>query len=257
MGKVGRRAVRQVLPELKAELKPDLTIANAENAAHGKGITPKTLRELMEAGVDFMTSGNHVWDRQEAFDCFNDPELSGKLIRPANWPGDVPGQGSKMLTVGTKNVLVINLLGRVFGKNLVDDPFRAFDELLKTAIAPKPDLVLVDFHAEATSEKQAFGWHAAGRVGAVWGTHTHVPTADARLLADTGTAYITDIGMCGYRDGIIGVSRESALPHYFRGLPMKMEVPEAGEATVNTILIETDGRGQAQSISQIIKNLTI
>jgi metallophosphoesterase (TIGR00282 family) len=256
VGRIGRRALAGVLPDLKTEHAPDLVIANVENAAHGRGISLKSLREIKEAGVDFMTTGNHIWDNKEAWDCFADPELSGMLIRPANWPEGVPGKGAKMLTVGTKNVLVLNFLGRVHSKYLVNDPFRAFDDLLKSQVSPKPDIVLVDFHAEVTAEKNAFGLYADGRATAVWGTHTHVQTNDARILP-AGTAYITDLGMCGFRNGVIGSSPESALPVYTRGMPIRMEVPERGEALVNAILIETDSSGQAQGITPLVKSISI
>jgi len=257
VGKIGRKAVKEALPLLKDEHKPDLIIANAENAAHGRGVTPSVLKELLDMGIDFMTSGNHVWDKKEAVDCFNDPKLSDKIIRPANYPLGVPGKGSKMLTVGTKNVLVINLLGRVLMKSGVDDPFRAFDEELKNYLSPKPSIILVDFHAEASSEKQAFAWYVKDRATAVWGTHTHVLTADARVFPDNGPAYITDLGMCGARDGIIGFDRELAMPHYLNALPMKSDIPVEGEAIVNAILIECDGKGKALDIKTINKTITI
>ncbi|MBN1585337.1 YmdB family metallophosphoesterase [Candidatus Uhrbacteria bacterium] len=257
VGKIGRKAVRKALPKLKDEFGPDLTIANVENVAHGKGITPDTLREIMDMGVDFMTSGNHVWDKRESFDCFADPAISPKLIRPANYPAGVPGAGAKLLTVGTKNVLVVNLLGRVMMKTGVDDPFRTFDRILTEWPSPKPQVVLVDFHAEATSEKAAFGWHVQGRATAVWGSHTHVMTADARILPEIGPAFITDIGMCGIRDGIIGFSRETALPHYLTSLPMRTEIPDGGEAIVNAIVIETDGQGRSLGIETVIRTVTV
>ena len=256
VGKIGRKAVKEMLPQLKDEHDPDLIIANAENLAHGRGITQKVLHEMLDAGIDFMTSGNHIWDKKDAFDCFADPDLSDKIIRPANYPEGVPGKGAKMLTVGTKNVLVINLLGRVLMKSLVDDPFRTFDEILKKQVSPKPSIVLVDFHAEATSEKMAFGWYVKDRAAAVWGTHTHVLTADSRILPD-GPAYITDLGMCGYNDGVIGTSRETAMPHYLNAMPMRMEIPESGEAVINAIVIETNGKGQPQGIETINKTLNI
>lgn len=257
VGKIGRQAVKQALPQLRDEFRTDLIIANAENAAHGKGITPHVLRELLDAGVDFMTTGNHVWDKQEAFDCFSDPSLSDKVIRPANFPTGVPGRGSKMLTVGTKNILVINLMGRVMMKTGLDDPFRSFDEELKKYPSPKPAIVLVDFHAEASSEKQAFAWYVQDRATAVWGTHTHVMTADARVLSDRGPAYITDLGMCGLRDGIIGFDHEVALPHYLTGLPMKGEIPDTGEAMINAVVIETDGQGRSLGITAVNRPVTV
>jgi hypothetical protein len=255
MGRIGREAVKKVLPEIKAEHDPDLIIANAENLAHGKGVTADLLREMIAAGIDFFTSGNHVWDRQEIHDIFADRDLSARLIRPANYPPGTPGQGSKFLTIGTKNVLVLNLLGRIFSRVSGDDPFRTFDEVIKAHAHLKPSVILVDFHAEATSEKVALGWHAAGRVTAVWGTHTHVPTRDERVLPG-GTAYISDIGMCGARDGVIGVEQKAAVSHFLTQLPMQAETPTEGEAIVCGIVI-TEEQGRATDIQPLIKYINI
>lgn len=241
VGRPGRQALKQVLPQLKAELGPDLVIANAENLAHGKGVTVETLRELVDYGVDFFTSGNHVWDNKAGLNAWSEPDLRDRLIRPANYPACVGGHGSKLLTLGTKSVLVVNLLGRVFGKTLVDDPFRTFDDVLRAHAASPPSLVLVDFHADASSEKVAMGWHVAGRAAAVWGTHTHVPTADARVLPG-GTAYITDVGMTGFRDGVLGITKEPILANFKTGLPAAHELPDHGEAIVSAVLIEIEGR---------------
>lgn len=249
VSKIGREAVKKVLPELRAAHEPDLVIGNAENLAHGKGVTKDSLTDLLDAGVDFFTSGNHVWDKKDVFDVFSDPRLADKLIRPANYPPGTPGEGTKLLTVGTKNVLVINLLGRVFSKVLADDPFRAFDAALKEHAHRKPSFVLVDFHGDATSEKTAFGLYADGRAAAVWGTHSHVPTRDDRVLPG-GTAYITDVGMTGYRDGVIGVDRAEILRNFLTQLPVKHEIPDAGDAVANAVLITTDG-SRAASIEHL------
>ncbi|MEY4723668.1 MAG: hypothetical protein RLZZ324_1181, partial [Candidatus Parcubacteria bacterium] len=179
---IGIRAIKAVLPRLREAHQPDFIIANAENLAGGKGITPELLEDLMHAGVDFFTSGNHVFAKKQAFDVFSGARLNAKIIRPANYPPGTPGEGAKMLSVGTKNVLVINLMGRVHGPLLVDDPFRKLDEILKQFAHLRPNVILVDFHAETTSEKVALGWHADGRITALWGTHTHVPTRDERVL---------------------------------------------------------------------------
>jgi metallophosphoesterase (TIGR00282 family) len=173
--------------------------------------------------------------------------LADRVIRPANFPASVPGHGSKLLTLGTKSILVVNLLGRVFVKTLADDPFRTFDDVLRAHAAAHPSLVLVDFHAEATSEKIAMGWHVAGRAAALWGTHTHVPTADARILPG-GTAYITDVGMTGFKDGVIGITKEPILANFKTQLPVTHELPDRGEAIVSTVLIEIEGR-EAKSIT--------
>ena len=248
VGRIGREAVKQAIIELKQEHEFDLIIANAENLAHGNGVTADTLKEMVAAGVDVFTSGNHVWDKKEAMSIWADRDLGDRLLRPANYPPGVPGHGSKWLTLATKNVLVINLMGRVFGKVMVDDPFRSFDDVLRSHAAKGPAVVLVDFHAEATSEKVAFGWYAAGRAAAVWGTHTHVPTADARLLPG-GTAYLTDVGMAGYRDGVIGIEREPIISQFRTQLPATHEVPASGAAIVWAVIITVDGAGQATDIA--------
>ncbi|HTK04733.1 MAG TPA: TIGR00282 family metallophosphoesterase [Candidatus Eisenbacteria bacterium] len=249
VSRIGREAVKKVLPELKAAHDVDLTIGNAENLAHGKGVTTDSLNDLLNAGVDFFTSGNHVWDKKEVFDVFSDPRLANKLIRPANYPPGTPGEGSKLLSIGTKNVLVVNLLGRVFSKVLADDPFRTFDEILAQNAHRKPTVVLVDFHGDATSERVAFGWHADGRATAVWGTHTHVPTRDERILPG-GTAYITDVGMTGFRDGVLGVERPEIIRNFMTQLPVRHEIPESGEAVVNAVVITTDG-GRSTAIEHV------
>jgi hypothetical protein len=258
MGRPGREALKLALPELKAEFEPDLTIANVENLSHGKGVTVASLREMLVAGVDLFTSGNHVWDKKEVMTVLADRDLGDRLLRPANYPPSVPGRGAKSLTIGTKTVLVVNLMGRVFGKVLVDDPFRSFDDILRDHAASHPSVVLVDFHAEATSEKVAFGWHAAGRATAVWGTHSHVPTADARILpgADgqpSGTAYVTDVGMVGYRDGVLGLTKEPILANFRTQLPATHELPASGEAIVTATVIEVDAKGKATDIKTVQK----
>ncbi|MEY4744304.1 MAG: hypothetical protein RL272_249 [Candidatus Parcubacteria bacterium] len=255
VSKIGREAVKKVLPELKAAHAPDLVIGNAENLAHGKGVTRETLTELLDAGVDVFTSGNHVWDKKDVFDVFSDPRLADKLIRPANYPPGTPGEGAQLVAVGSKNVLIVNLLGRVFSRVLSDDPFRAFDALLKENAHRKPSVVLVDFHGDATSEKAAFGLYADGRATAVWGTHSHVPTRDDRVLAG-GTAYISDVGMTGYRDGVIGVDCAEIIRNFLTQLPVKHDIPDSGEAVVNAILITTDG-SKAATIEHLQRMVTV
>ena len=256
VGRIGREAVKRVLPELRDELSPDLVIGNAENLSHGKGVTIKAFQEMLDMGFDLMTSGNHIFRQQEVHKIFTDRRLKDKLMRPANYPPAAPGEGAKFLTVGAKNVLVLNFLGRVNGPVLVDDPFRALDDALAAHAHRKPSVILVDFHAETTSEKAAFGWYADGRVSAVWGTHTHVPTADARVLPG-GTAFITDVGMCGFRDGVIGVTKGPILTHFTTQLPVRHEVPNEGEAVVNAILITVGSDGKAEAIDHVQRTLLI
>lgn len=252
VAKIGRRALEDVLPRLREELQPDVVLANAENLAHGLGMTEKTMREVLHAGITCLTGGNHVWDKPEGVALLRDPATP--IVRPANYPTGAPGQGWKTLSVAGKSVLVINLLGRVFMKDLVDDPFRTFDEL---AAAHPADITVVDYHAETTSEKNAFGWHADGRATIVYGTHTHIPTADARLLPQ-GTAFVTDIGMTGARDTVIGVSAETVLPGYRTGIGARFVWPEAGIAWVHAVVVDIDDRTHRPTrIDRIYREVTI
>jgi metallophosphoesterase (TIGR00282 family) len=242
VGKPGRRAVAALVPALRDELRIDTVIANGENAAAGRGLTPKTADELFRGGVDIITSGNHIWDQREII-----PQLDAdaRIIRPANYPQDVPGRG--MTSVGSLTVL--NLMGRTFMYE-IDDPFRAADRLL--ADVPEGQTIAVDMHAEATSEKIAMAWYLDGRVAAVFGTHTHVPTADARLLPK-GTAFVCDLGMCGPRDSIIGVEPDAVLRKFLTGMPAKFTVPEKPQAVqFNAVLIDIDdATRRARSIERV------
>lgn len=216
VGKIGRKALAKILPQLKAEFSPDLVLANVENLAHGKGITLATVEEMLEAEIDFFTSGNHVFDKPEAKDVF--AKYGDKIIRPSNLPPDLPGAGSKILEVKGTPVLVINLLGQVFMEKQFDqgeitNPFHKLNELLGDPAVAQIKVRLLDFHAEATSEKRGMGLFADGRLSAVVGTHTHVSTADAQILRE-GTGYITDLGMTGAADSIIGVAPEGALGRF-------------------------------------------
>lgn len=248
VGKPGRRAIAKVLPEWKEQYEPDLVIANGENMAHGAGFTLSGFEEVRKAGVDFFTSGNHWAKKDEGMLLF-----AGKrhpIIRPANWVGNVPGQGYRVIEIGTAKVAVINLMGQTFMGEQLNSPFHALDEALD-AIGASVHVKIVDFHAEATSEKQAFGWYADGRVSAVIGTHTHVRTADARLLLK-GTAYVTDVGMCGMRDSVIGDERGSRIRQFLDQLPIKHEIEDHGAASVNGVVIEVDWKtGKALSIVRL------
>lgn len=237
MGKIGRRAVAQIVPSLKAEFEPDLILANAENAAHGIGFTSKILKELTDAGVQFFTSGNHVFAKPDAVPPLTDPTTI--IIRPANYPAGMPGVGFRIFEVGSRSVMVVNLMGRVFMKEELDCPFKKLDEILAGVDVKQLAAVIVDFHAEATSEKVAFGWYADGRVSAVLGTHTHVPTADAKILP-LGTAYVTDIGMVGAVDSVIGDAKAPIIDSFLNQTPFKLDIPEEGEVAVNAVLIDVD-----------------
>jgi len=255
VGRAGRGAVAQIIPQLQAEFAPDLIIANAENVAHGKGITRDTLKDLRDAGVGFFTSGNHVWSKPEAITLLTEEPTI--LLRPANFPDGAPGVGAKLLSIAEKSILVINLMGRVFMKEHLDCPFRTFDAILAQYQDNRPDAIIVDFHAETTSEKNAFGLYADGKVSAVLGTHTHIPTADDRVLPG-GTAYITDIGMVGVRDSVIGVERESIITNLMTQLPAKHQVAEHGLTVFNAVLLRIDeATGHAVEITRIQREVMV
>jgi len=242
IGKPGRKAVAGLLPSLREELELDLVIANGENAAAGRGLTPSTAQELFDAGVDVLTSGNHIWDQKEILTIIG---KESAILRPANYPPLAPGRG--VLT--QKGVMVLNLQGRTFMPE-IDDPFRAADAALE-GIDEKA-IIFVDMHAEATSEKQAMGRYLEGRVSAVVGTHTHVPTADARILPG-GTAYLTDVGMVGPRESIIGCDIESVLRRFTTGMPTRLPVADhGGPVQFNSVLVEVDpSTGKAQRIERV------
>jgi len=218
-------------------------VVNGENAAGGFGITAKIADELRRTGADVVTTGNHVWDQKQFVQEL--PELE-RVLRPDNYPPGAPGTGVAVLEADGERVLVMNLMGRLFLQD-IDDPFRAADAVL--AAHPDIRISLCDMHAEATSEKVAMGWYLDGRVSAVVGTHTHVPTADARVLPG-GTAYVTDVGMVGPRDGVIGVDKEAVLKRFLTGVPHRFEVAE-GPVTFNSVAISIDRlTGRAISISR-------
>ncbi len=244
VGRPGREAVRDMLPPLMHELAPHLVIVNGENAAGGFGLTSRIATELKHAGADVITTGNHVFDQREFVADL--PSLE-RVLRPHNLPPAAPGTGACVIEAGGETVLVINLMGRLF-MNDIDDPFRAADAAL--AEHPEIRIVFCDMHAEATSEKLAMGWYLAGRASAVVGTHTHVPTADARIL-EGGTAYVTDVGMVGPKDGIIGMDRKAVLQRFITAVPHRFEVAE-GPVTFNSVLIRISRlTGRATSIQRI------
>ena len=242
IGSPGRRAVKEVLPGLKQQYGIDFVIANGENVAGGLGLTLNTAEELFDAGVDVITSGNHIWAQKEIIP-YLDSEMP--ILRPLNYPPGVPGRG---YLVFENRIVVVNLIGRTFIGNF-DCPFRAMDKLL-AELSPKPAAVIVDFHAEATSEKMAMGRYLDGRVSAVLGTHTHVGTIDTQLLPQ-GTAYVTDIGMTGPVDSIIGDDTEAVLQRFLSMIPHRLTVGK-GKVTFNAILVKIDEEtGRATGIERI------
>jgi metallophosphoesterase (TIGR00282 family) len=248
VGRAGRDAVAAALPSLRSRLGAEFVVVNAENAAHGFGLTPEIARALFAAGADVLTLGNHAWDRREIV-----PYIEGepRLLRPFNYPPGTPGRGAGVFAVGRRKVLVVNAMGRLF-MDALDCPFRGIDALLAGhAIGRTVDAAVIDFHAEASSEKQSFACHVDGRVSLVVGTHTHVPTADAQILPH-GTAYQTDAGMCGDYDSVIGMQKEGATQRFVRKLPGERLAPAEGEATVCGVLVETDdATGLARRIAPL------
>ncbi|MBN2467293.1 MAG: TIGR00282 family metallophosphoesterase [Deltaproteobacteria bacterium] len=246
VGKSGRRAVAEALPRLLGSHKIDVIVANAENAAGGFGLTPRIRDELMSARIDLLTSGNHIWDKKDILELLDKED---GLLRPANYPDDVPGHGSAILHTKTgKRVGVINLSGRIFMEN-IDCPFQvALREVEK--IRKITPIIIVDFHAEATSEKEALGWFLDGRVSAVFGTHTHVQTADATILPK-GTAYITDVGMSGAFDSVIGFKKEIAIERFLTQVPIKFELAKKNIHLQGAIVSIDDETGESREIQRI------
>jgi metallophosphoesterase (TIGR00282 family) len=243
VGKPGRRIVREGLPSLKEQFQPLFTIANGENSAGGVGITPEIADELFGYGIDAMTLGNHAFQKKEIYEYLNSEKA---IVRPSNMPPRVPGKGWRLIERDGVKLAVVNLCGRVFLEGF-DDPFREIDRLLSEIPTRH---VLVDFHAEATSEKWAFGWYVDGRVTAVLGTHTHVPTADERVLPK-GTAWITDVGMTGPEDSVIGMSKEIILERFLTSLPARFEVAEEpGVISGVVVRVERD-TGRALEIRRV------
>jgi 2',3'-cyclic-nucleotide 2'-phosphodiesterase len=248
VGKPGRRAVSEALPKWKKEHKPDLILANGENMAHGSGFTVSGFEEVQSAGVDFFTSGNHWARKHDGMALFSNS--SKPIVRPANWVGDVPGVGYKVIEIGTTKVAIINLIGQIFMHEQHNSAFYKLDEVLDET-GSNVKVVIVDFHAEVTSEKVALAWHADGRASLVVGTHTHVPTADARILPQ-GTGFVTDLGMCGGSGGVIGDDRALRVQQFLDQLPAKHEVQEEGPMQVNAIIAEIDTKtGKTTAIERL------
>jgi len=249
-GQPGRRIAKEVLPGLVKEYSPELILANGENAAGGFGITPPLVEELLDLGINVLTSGNHVWDKKEILPYLAE-HADGRLLRPANYPSPAPGRGHYVgKTRSGIGYAVLSLQGRVFMPS-IDCPFRTADALLEE-IPPEVRIRIVDMHAEATSEKQAMGWYLDGRVTAVIGTHTHIITADERVLAQ-GTAYITDLGMTGPYDSVIGVDKQAIIQKFLHQIPARFEVAK-GDVRLSAVVIEADPEtGRALAIQRILR----
>lgn len=246
VGRPGRECVKALLPALKKQYKVDVTVANGENLASGAGFTEKTALEVFNCGVDLLTMGNHVWDRRESIEYL---EREKRIVRPLNYPPGAPGHGFVVYNVGDKKMAVINISGRVYMPAL-DCPFRAAEQAVAQLREITP-VILVDFHAEATSEKIAMGHFLDGRVSMVLGTHTHVQTADEKILPG-GTAYITDVGMTGPYESILGVEPGLIIRKFLTQMPVRFEVAKDPVCQLNGVVVEVDaGTGKAQNIERV------
>jgi metallophosphoesterase (TIGR00282 family) len=249
VGRAGRDAVAAALPDFRQRLRLDLVIVNAENASHGFGLAPEMARVLFEAGADVITLGNHAWDRREIIPYI---ATEKRVLRPINFPAGTPGAGSVLLTLADgRRALVINAMGRLFMEAL-DCPFRTTAEMLsRHKLGANVQAAVVDFHAEATSEKEAFGHTFDGRLSLVVGTHTHVPTADHQIL-EKGTGYMTDAGMCGAYDSVIGMAKAGAAERFWRKMPGERLQPAEGPVTLSGVFLETDdATGLARRIAPL------
>jgi 2',3'-cyclic-nucleotide 2'-phosphodiesterase len=246
VGRPGRRAVRERVPTLIKAEGIDLAIANAENAAGGMGVDIKSAEELFSSGVHVLTSGNHIWKKKEIFSYLDDHSY---LLRPENYPAGAPGRGWCEWQKDGRKALIVNVQGRVFMPNHVDDPFRAVDAIIDQH-GRHSRVIIVDMHAEATSEKNAMGWYLDGRVSAVYGTHTHIQTADERVLPG-GTAYITDLGMCGPFDSVIGIEKEVVIRGFLSQLPRRFEVAQDNVVLQGVIIDVDETSGRAQQIRRV------
>ncbi len=263
VGRPGREALARIVTKWRKQYSPDFIIANGENLAHGKGVTKKTFNEVLSYGIDLLTSGNHIWCQKEVKEIFQENK---PLIRPANYPEGVPGVGYKLLKKESKEILILNLIGRVFMRENYDDPFRKADKILEDYTLPFAnrddkkivDAIIVDCHTEATSEKRALGWYLDGRVSAVIGTHTHVPTADAVILPQK-TAYISDVGMVGARDSILGLDVETVLKGFLTQMPQKFILASENSSVIaSSVLIDVDrSTGLAKNIELLQESVVL
>lgn len=245
IGRPGRSAVNKTLTKLRTKYKIDFVIANGENLASGIGMTIKTYEEMRDAGIDYFTTGNHIWNKKEFIEYLDDEKI--KVVRPANYPVTDPGRGWTDIKIKGKNIRIINLNGRVFMRDLVDCPFRKADEIID--LKPTPDIIFIDFHAEATSEKNSLAYYLDGKVTAIVGTHTHIQTNDARILPK-GTAYITDAGMVGPINSSIGDDYKHSINSFLTGMPFVVE-PAKGDVIFNSVLIQIDSKNKVKKIEPI------
>lgn len=248
VGSIGRVMLAEYLPQLKKKYGPNITIVNGENAAHGRGITEKIYKEMMTLGVDCVTLGNHTYGQRDSYELL---DSDVKMIRPANYPVGNPGKGMQIIQFNDKKIAVMNLQGRAFMQQ-IDCPFKKFDALYEVA-KKETDFIFVDFHAETTSEKGAFGYYADGRASVVVGTHTHIQTSDQRIL-NKGTGFITDVGMTGYYDGILGINKDEVIHRFLTSMPVKHVVPEKGRGVLSGVFVELKSDGTTKKIESILIN---
>lgn len=246
VGQAGRQALEELLPGIKKEYEIDFTIANTENAAGGAGLTPRIAGQLFRAGCDFMTLGDHTWDKHELIEYLDENK---NIIRPANFPEGTPGKGWAIVEAADHKIGIINLLGRVFMRYNVDCPFRALQKIV-AEIKKETNIIFVDFHAETTSEKVAAGFFADGEITALYGTHTHIQTADEKILPK-GTAYLTDLGMTGPYDSVIGQNKEKIIQRFWTGLPVRFEVAKDDPQLCGIVVEVNTKTGLAKKISRI------
>lgn len=254
VAKIGRRAVTQVLPDLKNENQIDFVIAQSENMSTGNGLTPKSVAEMREAGVDFFTGGNHSFKKREGVELMMDP--NNNIIRPANYPGKTPGRGWAIAETPFGNILIINVLGQTFNGPQLDHPLKVIDSILEETKDEKIAATIIDFHGDLTSEKVGVGFYYDGKVSAVVGSHIHVSTADAKVLPG-GTAHITDTGMTGPIDSILGVKKEIIIEKWLNQLPIKFENPKTGIVQFSSVLIDVGMGGKATNIEQILRKVEV
>jgi 2',3'-cyclic-nucleotide 2'-phosphodiesterase len=262
MGSIGRKTLAKKLPELRKKYAADLVIANCENLAHGSGVTARTLREIFAAGVDFCTSGNHIWDKKDELKkVLADKELANKFIRPANYKKIYKklGEGWKIIEAGGVKILIINLAGQLFMKAAglqVHPPALILQEILDLNKKKKIAAILVDVHTEATSEKRGLGWFADGKIALLWGTHLHTPTADAQILPQ-GAGFITDLGMVGARDSVLGIDKDTVIKYILEKKPkLRHNIPEKGPAVIQGIYAEIE-KGKTVKIKQLLEETII
>lgn len=249
VGRLGREAIKKHLPDIKKKFRPDFILANAENLAHGSGISEKTIREMQTAGIDFFTAGNHILDNKNGLAYLK--KNNAPIVVPANLDADCPGQIYQIITIKRTKILIINLLGQVFINKKTNSPFKTADLILAATKKEKPNIILVDIHAEATSEKQALWYYLDGRVSAVLGTHTHVATANPRI-SKKGTTLVEDIGMVGAQDAVLGDKKENVLERFLTGQKVPLEPAEKGPVIINGVLLDINNQtGRVSCITRV------